>query len=587
MAESRTTREVAELRSRVQAVEDYTRRSNQLIAKRLAFIEVVLLFMIVYFAWKYGPNFDASETVGVAMSKRTDTPEEIEKRGVNQKIIPGQENGTMRTSVNAMTMKGNEEMVSLKQNTECEDVFKLQVRALGHQIDRLKENEQLLKQELKAAMMKHQQDEADFTSRTAALRKEILDLLGDKQSKMAFKLESTVMKREMDHLKQNEAALKQEIDMLKKKQADSTPTAEMRLDFEPVYTKNGKPLIQVERKHEASSISVTEMGKGTRPTQTKEAARKHVVEGNADFTQSYRQEQLQQIDQLRNDIETLRQQLKLEQKALKTTFTSRALSLRQELLDALSNKQSKMASKLESMLVNKEIEQLKWSEQNMKKEIHKMQAATTLKSEARWLRQEVDPLKLEQDGYEKPLDPNATVTLQKHEEQISHLTKKQQANRESLIRDITGLRDRQEQLQQESNQLSKENELFKREIETLKQWSQNHESTAKSGSQEIEELRHENQNLRREGEQTQRKLANLSDCCSQISSTTEECKTELRKLQVQEDESQRCRAKLMQQGQSTESLWRLAALIGLAITILAFFRQHQRIDQLTKKHAGS
>ena len=117
----------------------------------------------------------------------------------------------------------------------------------------------------------------------------------------------------------------------------------------------------------------------------------------------------------------------------------------------------------------------------------------------------------------------------------------------------------------------------------MKQWSQNHESTAMSGSQEIEELRHENQNLRREGEQTQRKLANLSDCCSQISSTTEECKTELRKLQVLEDESQRCWTKLTQQGQSTESLWRLAALIGLAITILAFFRQHQRIDQLTKK----
>ena len=321
MAEPRSTKEIAELRSQVQALAERSRKSgaaNQ--SKRLAVIEVVLVFMIVYFAWDYNSRFRPFEITGAVFSGRTDIQEETVNEDVKfERAIFGQlaaaenEITLLRQELyrlhkrsdaflNTLTKEWNDEitLTSLEQN----------ITVLQHQIDQLRWT---LTREFKHQL----KVEAVAISRTAVLRQEVVDLLRDKQSKMASKLESALTKQAIDRLENNEAALREDVELLKNK-----PARNLSL-------------------HEFTELS-------------------HLLQ--QEFNRLKENEQVQILER---EFEKMKQQLKQTQDE---AFMA-AAALRQEFIELLRDKQSKTAFQLETTLMKQEMDRLKQNEEALKQEI--------------------------------------------------------------------------------------------------------------------------------------------------------------------------------------------------------------------------
>ena len=124
------------------------------------------------------------------------------------------------------------------------------------------------------------------------------------------------------------------------------------------------------------------------------------------------------------------------------------------------------------------------------------------------LRQEVESLRQTQDTptCNESLIQNAAVKEQ--EILIIEITKKQETDRERLVRDIAELWERQElvrTVRPEIHHLRQSNKVLRKEVETMKQLNQNHQQ----GMEELI-LRHQND--------TQTELTKLPDFYSQNSS---------------------------------------------------------------------
>ena len=615
MAEPRSTKEIAELRSQVQALAERSRKSgaaNQ--SKRLAVIEVVLVFMIVYFAWDYNSRFRPFEITGAVFSGRTDIQEETVNEDVKLNDLERAIFGQLAAAENEITLLRQEFYRLHKRsdaflNTlikEWNDEITLtsleqNITVLQHQIDQLRWT---LTREFKHQL----KVEAVAISRTAVLRQEVVDLLRDKQSKMASRLESALTKQAIDRLENNEAALREDVELLKNKPARNLSLHEFTelshlLQQEFNRLKENEQVQILEREFEKMKLQLK---------QTQDEAFTAAAALRQEFIELLRDKQSktafrlestlikQEMNRLKQNEEALKQEIELfknksagncslqevkdlleqefgqykeseqvlerefEKMKQQEAFTA-AAALRQELVELLRDKQSKIAFRLETALMKQEMDRLKQNQEALKKEIDQMQTNWTLSTETMQLSQKLDNL------IEKHM--NTTTVIKEHEEQITQLAEKQESARERFLRDITQPRERQEQIRKvrlEIDQLKHNEVVFQRKIEIMKQ---EYESKAMSGSQEMEELRHETQALRKDAEQNQL-IQNLSNFCSQSSSsTTKECRTEL----------------------SKELLWELAALMALAIICyLTFSLYHQkyqskidaesrRIDQLTKK----
>ena len=193
-----------------------------------------------------------------------------------------------------------------------------------------------------------------------------------------------------------------------------------------------------------------------------------------------------EIEQLResiqdyiNDVQALKQQLKRKQG--EAALQSENETLRQELIDLLRDKQSKKDFLVEITWIKQKMDDIKENEATLKQNISGLlEKQQVCMAEVVQLRQEVESLKQTQDS--ESLIQNAAV--KEHEVLIVQLTKKQETDREHLVREITELWERQElvwTVRPEINHLRQSDQVLRKEIETMKQLNQNYQ-------QETEEL---------------------------------------------------------------------------------------------------
>ena len=239
-----------------------------------------------------------------------------------------------RVKQNEEALKRDIELLQNKSARNCSMTLQEFKDLLQQEFGQYKESEQVLEREFEKMkqQLKQTQDEA-FTA-AAALRQELVGLLRDKQSKMAFRLETALMKQEMDRLKQNEESLKREIELLKRKLASPRNCSLQEV----------KDLLEQE------------------------------------FGQFKEHEQV-----FEGEFEKMKQQLK-------DGASRTAAELRQELVDLLRDKQSKTAFQLESSLMKQEMDRLKQNQEALKKEIDQMQINRTLSTETMQLSQKLDNL---------------------------------------------------------------------------------------------------------------------------------------------------------------------------------------------------
>ena len=253
-----------------------------------------------------------------------------------------------------------QEMDRLKQNEEAlkRDIENKSARncslqefkdLLQQEFGQYKESEQVLEREFEKTKQQLKQTQEEAFTAAAALRQEFIDLLSDKQSKTAFRLESTLIKQEMNRLKQNEEALKQQVE---NKLANITPTAEV---------------IELRGQQEQ-------------------------IQQELDECKHYEQV-------FNNELKALKQQLKLKQN--EASSASKSAALQKELIDMFLHGQNEMASKLDGMLAKQELldniatelwdkQALVWTaqhevEQLLNRELEKMNQSHKLEAETREL----------------------------------------------------------------------------------------------------------------------------------------------------------------------------------------------------------
>ena len=516
---------------RVQALEEQDRRRKSV--KSLWLCPVAVGVMIALLA--YWVCMDAN--LKAAMNERISTLEEIVQKNT---AILSQEIAEAKNTARALRHE-----VGLLAKKHRDETVRVNVAALQREIDQLRENTvtedyiEALKQQLK---QKH--DEAASKSRVEfeAVRQELIDLLRDKQSKKSFLLENSLIKQEMDRLKRNEEALKREVELLKNKTANP-PAEHLKLTTE-----------------NDSLRDVFEL-KG----------QQHLL----------RQELKKHEQVFKNELESLKQQLKRKQD--EAASQSRTEAVRQEFADLLRDKQSKMTFLLENSMIKQEIDRLKHNEEALKHEIELFKNKTAnppaeaLKQEIGGLlqkqqapaenmqwRQEIDSVKQTLDSLRpicKEMSDSLNALDNAVKEQkilIIELTKKQETDRECFTRAIVELWDRQElvrTVRPEINHLRhlrRSDQVFRKEIETMKQLNQNQQ-------QGIEEL------SRRHHNHTQTELTKLADFCSQIYSTTEVYKVEVENL--------------AQRSLSTESVWRLVVVLWMSFYLFIY---HQKFRNKTQ-----
>ena len=143
------------------------------------------------------------------------------------------------------------------ENDSLRDVFEL--KGQQHLLrQELKKHEQVFKNELESLkqQLKRKQDEAASQSRTEAVRQEFADLLRDKQSKMTFLLENSMIKQEIDRLKHNEEALKHEIELFKNKTANP-PAEALKQEIGGLLQKQQAPAENMQWRQEIDSVKQT------------------------------------------------------------------------------------------------------------------------------------------------------------------------------------------------------------------------------------------------------------------------------------------------------------------------------------------
>ena len=261
-------------------------------------------------------------------------------------------------------------------------------------------------------------------------------------------------------------------------------------------------------------------------------------------------EQLREsIQDYKNDVEALKQQLKRKQG--EAALQSENETLRQELIDLLRDKQSKKDFLVEITWIKQKMDAIKENEAALKQNISGLvEKQQICMAEVVQLRQEVESLKQTQDS--ESLIQNAAV--KEHEVLIIQLTKKQETDREHLVREIAELWERQElvrTVRPEINHLRQSDQVLRKEIETMKQLNQNYQ-------QETEELilRHQND--------TQTELTKLPDFYSQNSSAIHV------EMKV---------GNIAQQGLSAGSVWRLVVVLWMTFYL---FLYHQKFRNRTQ-----
>ena len=313
---------------RIQALEEQGRRRKSV--KALWLCPVAVGIMLVLLAQWVCLDADLK----AAMSERIGTLEETVQKGMNDKVILSQEIAEATNIARALQQEIDRLAKKLYESVSQTHV---NVAALQREIDQLGTNAKDCKNDVEALkqQLKQKQDEAAFQTRTEAIRQELIDLLRDKQSKKSFLLENSLIKQELEHLKQNEEALKREIELLKNKTAN--PPAEC----EELTSENDSPQRDVSEPR-----------------------------GRQDLVQQ------EPKDIFQNELETMKRQLKLTQD--EAASKSRTEAIRLELTDLLRDKQSKKSFLLENSLIKQELEHLKQNEEALKREIELLKNKTAI-----------------------------------------------------------------------------------------------------------------------------------------------------------------------------------------------------------------